>query len=84
VAHPIFGAQIADYLAGKGLRRRTKVVAIATLWASIIASAVYFVPYLVVDVLMVAIAAWVTVYLLRLPTAEPHSSAMSLREDERA
>ncbi len=85
VAHPVFGKQIADYLAGKGLRRKTKVVAIATLWASIIASALWVVPYLLADAAMFAIAAWVTVYLLRLPTAAPlHSSAESALEDDRA
>ncbi|PKQ21128.1 MAG: DUF454 domain-containing protein [Actinobacteria bacterium HGW-Actinobacteria-6] len=71
VTHPIFGKQIADYLAGKGLRLRTKIVAIGTLWASIIASAIWVVPYLIADAVMVAIAAWVTAYILRLPTASP-------------
>ena len=71
LAHPTFGKQITDYLDGKGLRPKTKVVAITTLWASIIASAILFVPYLVGDVAMVLVAAGVTLYLLRLPTAPP-------------
>ncbi|MDP2183124.1 MAG: YbaN family protein [Actinomycetota bacterium] len=69
VGHPVFGPQIADYLEGKGLRRRTKFVAVLTLWASMIASAVLFVPLLVGDVAMLLTAAGVTIYLLRLPTA---------------
>ena len=69
LAHPVFGAQITDYLDGKGLKRRTKFVAISMLWASIIGSAVFFVPFLIADVMMVLVAIGVTVYLLRLPTA---------------
>lgn len=69
VSHPVFGEQIAGYLAGKGLRRRTKIVAISTLWASVIASAVIFVPHPLGDALMVLTAAGVSLYLLRLPTA---------------
>ncbi|MDZ4064167.1 MAG: YbaN family protein [Coriobacteriia bacterium] len=71
VAHPVFGPQITDYLEGKGLRRKTKVMAILTLWASMMASAVLFVPFLLGDVAMVLVAGGVTVYLLRLPTAPP-------------
>ena len=68
VAHPVFGKQIIDYLDGKGLKRKTKFVAISTLWASIIASAIFFVPFLIADMAMILVAVGVTVYLLRLPT----------------
>jgi len=68
VEHPIFGTHIADYLAGEGLTRKTKAVAISTLWGSVAVSTVFFVPHLLADVIVVAIAASVTVYLLRLPT----------------
>ncbi len=84
VTHPVFGKQIADYLAGKGLRRKTKLVAIVTLWASIVASAVLFVPYPLADIALLVVAVWVTAYLLRLPTADPQRSSASPREDERA
>ncbi len=68
ISHPVFGGQIAGYLAGQGLGRRTKIVAISTLWASVIASAVLFVPHPLADALMVLTAAGVTLYLVRLPT----------------
>ncbi|MHB1323963.1 MAG: YbaN family protein [Coriobacteriia bacterium] len=68
VDHPRYGHHIRDYLEGKGLRARTKVVAISMLWASILTSVFLFVPYLAADLLLVAIAAAVTAYLLRLPT----------------
>lgn len=69
VEHPTFGTHIADYLEGKGLTRRTKVVALATLWGSVAVSAVFFVPLPIADAIIVVIAAGVTIYLLNLPTS---------------
>lgn len=73
VEHPTFGAHISDYLAGRGLRKRTKAVAISTLWASVGVSTLFFVPLIVADIIIVTVAVAVTIYLLRLPTcaAEP-------------
>lgn len=68
VSHPTFGCHIDDYLAGRGLRAKTKAVALLTLWASVIASAVWFVPVAIVDAVLVAMAAGVSLYILRLPT----------------
>lgn len=68
VTHPTLGCHVEDYLAGRGLKRRTKVVALATLWASVLLSATFFVPHLIVDVALIAIAVGVSVYILRLPT----------------
>jgi uncharacterized membrane protein YbaN (DUF454 family) len=68
VSHPRFGPQIADYLEGNGLRRNTKVVALLTLWGSVALSVALFIPHIVADVLLLATAAGVTVYILRLPT----------------
>jgi uncharacterized membrane protein YbaN (DUF454 family) len=68
IEHPTFGSHIADYLAGKGLTRKTKVVALTTLWLSVGISVYFFVPHAVADVIIVVIAAAVTVYILRLPT----------------
>jgi uncharacterized membrane protein YbaN (DUF454 family) len=68
VRHPLFGCHIEDYLAGRGLRAKTKFVALLTLWASVAASAALFVPLLLVDLLLIAIAAGVTLYIMRLPT----------------
>jgi len=68
VEHPTFGSHIEDYLAGKGLRRRTKVVALATLWGSVTLSVALFIPLLAVDAVVIVVAAAVTVYIVRLPT----------------
>lgn len=75
VGHPVFGEHIRDYLAGRGLRMRTKIVAVTTLWASILASAILWVPFILVDIALIAIAIAVTRYLLRLPTAPPAEEA---------
>ena len=68
VTHPKYGEHIRDYFAGRGLRRRTKFVAIGTMWASILLSAAVFVPHTEIDVLLVLIAVGVSIYLIRQPT----------------
>jgi hypothetical protein len=68
VSHPVFGPHITDYLAGKGLRPRAKVTALATLWASVLLSVLVFIPLLAVDVVVLAVAVAVSIYILRLPT----------------
>lgn len=68
VSHRVLGCHIEDYLAERGLRAKTKAVALLTLWASVIASTIWFVPAAVVDAVLVAIAAGVSLYILRLPT----------------
>jgi uncharacterized membrane protein YbaN (DUF454 family) len=70
ISSPRFGPPINDYLAGRGLRLWTKVMALVMLWASILSSAYYFVELMAVDLLMIAVAAAVTVYILRLPTMD--------------
>lgn len=75
VTHPVFGRHIADYAAGRGVARRAKIVALATLWVSVLLSVVLFVPLLAADVVMLAVAAAVTVYILRLPTASASETA---------
>ncbi len=69
VTHPVFGSLIADYVAGRGIARRAKIVALVALWVSVLLSVLLFVPLLAVDVVMLTVAAAVTVYILRLPTA---------------
>jgi uncharacterized membrane protein YbaN (DUF454 family) len=73
VTHPLFGHHIADYLAGRGLRMRAKVTALLMLWVSILLSVILIVPLLWADLVMLAVAAAVSVYILRLPTCPPGS-----------
>jgi len=71
VEHPILGEHVRDYVAGKGLQRRTKVVALSSLWASVSISVTVFAPPRVACVALVAVAALVSVYIAGLPTCEP-------------
>jgi uncharacterized membrane protein YbaN (DUF454 family) len=68
VDHPVFGVHIEEYLAGRGLTRKTKIVALSTLWGSVLLSTILFVPLLVADLIIYGIAIAVTIYILRLPT----------------
>lgn len=68
VSSPRFGPHINDYLEERRLQRRTKVVALVMLWVSVLSSAYFFVDLFAVDLLLIAIAAVVSVYLLRLPS----------------
>lgn len=70
VSHPVFGHHIADYLAGRGLRTRTKVIALTSLWTSIALAVLAWIPLLAVSIVVVSIAALVSVYILRLPTCD--------------
>ena len=75
IGHPWFGHHISDYLAGKGLRAKTKFVALVTLWASVIASTALFIPLLVADVAVIVVAIAVSAYVLRLPTCDAADEA---------
>lgn len=75
VEHRVFGIHVKDYLAGKGLQRRSKVAALTTLWASVSFSVALFVPWFFVDAALIVIAALVTAYIVRLPTCDPKRSA---------
>ncbi len=65
--HNHLGPLISGYLDGSGIPRRAKISAIVLLWGSMTLSALFLVPLVWVKALLFAIAAGVTVYLLRLP-----------------
>lgn len=67
-AHPRYGSMIADYLAGKGLPRKTKIMAIALLWLSI-GFGCWWVEFVWARVAMLLTACAVSLYIWRLPTA---------------
>lgn len=68
--HPRFGHYIRDYQAGRGIPKKCKVIAIAMIWTSIGASAVFLVSALWLKVLLLAIAAGVSLYLYWLPNTQ--------------
>jgi uncharacterized membrane protein YbaN (DUF454 family) len=63
-----FGEYIRNYREGKGIPLRTKVAAVTVLWATISVSAVFLVPILIVQILLLVVATLVSVHILRLPT----------------
>lgn len=65
--HPRLGPMVNDFMGGSGIPLRAKISAIVLLWAGITLSALVFVPLLPVQILLFAVAAGVTVYLVRLP-----------------
>lgn len=72
LATPLLGPVLADWQAGRGVPLAAKLVALALLWPSIALTATFAVPVAGVRWLLLAVAAAVTVFLLRLPTAPVH------------
>lgn len=67
LSHPSFGPLITDYLTHRGLKKSTKIRAIAFLWISIIFS-ILTVDVMFLKILLPLIAIGSTAYLLHLKT----------------
>jgi len=80
VEHDHLGPLVRDYLDSGGIPLRVKRMAIAMVWVSVPASAFLFVPVVWVRVVLMAIAAGVTLYLLRLPTIPPAENGIRSEE----
>ncbi len=66
--HRVFGRYLNDYEQGRGIPRRAKITALVMMWSSLAFAVWRFdLPWL--RLLLVAIGACVTLYLLRLPNA---------------
>lgn len=64
-----FGEYIKNYQAGRGIPMKTKLFALTILWATILFSTFFIVDeILVVQIILLAVAAGVTAHLVRLPT----------------
>jgi uncharacterized membrane protein YbaN (DUF454 family) len=66
--HPRLGPLVSDYLDSSGMPLRAKVWSILLLWTTISFSALLFSSVLSIKLALFAVAAGVTLYLLRLPT----------------
>ena len=66
--HRWFGSYIRNYREGRGIPLVSKVVALALLWLTIGASAIFVVPVLIGKIVLVAIAIGVTIHLLSVKT----------------
>ena len=70
VEHEQLGPLVRPYLAGAGMPLKAKVKAILLVWASILLSTFFLIERLWLQILLPLIALGVTLYLLRLPTAD--------------
>lgn len=80
IGHNHLGPLIRDYLHGGGIPLRAKRIAIGMVWVSFPASAFLFVKVEWLSILLIAIAAGITLYLLRLPTAAPEEKGTEADE----
>jgi len=81
VEHDHLGPLVRDYLDGGGIPLRAKRMALAMLWISLSASAFLFVPDVWMKIVLLAMAAVITLYLLRLPTIPPAVKDSQTHED---
>ena len=61
-----FGSYIKNYREGKGIPLRVKVSAISFLWITILVTAIFFIPVIAVKILLIIIAAAVTVHIVKI------------------
>lgn len=75
VEHDHLGPLVRGYLAGGGIPLRVKRMAIAMVWISFPASAFLLVPVVWIQIVLLTLAAGITLYLLRLPTTPPEENS---------
>jgi uncharacterized membrane protein YbaN (DUF454 family) len=68
VANRYFGGYLRDYMEGRGVSNRATAVSIAFLWALILLSVAFVTNDLVIRAVIIAVAAAVTIHLLRMRT----------------
>ena len=66
--HKLFGQYIKNYLEGKGMCLRAKLISLAFLWTIIAYSALFVMPMLIVQVILLIVALAVTMHLTLMPT----------------
>ena len=64
----LFGRYLRDYMEGRGVPLRTKIASICFLWLAISASILLVVDDLVIQAILLVIAASVTIHILRIKT----------------
>ncbi|MGD8565561.1 MAG: YbaN family protein [Candidatus Bathyarchaeota archaeon] len=65
----IFGEFIRNYMAGKGIKTKQKIITIIFLWSVIIFSLLFMVKSIVIKGLLIFIAAIISVHIITLPNA---------------
>ncbi|MFW6041177.1 MAG: YbaN family protein [Thermoplasmatota archaeon] len=67
----LFGDYITNYIEGRGISLKVKIIVLFSLWASILFSAFFVVDMLIIRILLFIIAVGVSVHILTLPTYVP-------------
>lgn len=80
----LFGDYIRNYREGRGMRVREKTVTLGALWASIGYSVIFASLALWLDLLLLAIAAGVTIHILTLKTFRPERTAPPMTAPDRS
>jgi uncharacterized membrane protein YbaN (DUF454 family) len=75
----LLGPYVRDFLSGKGMPVRSKVIAISIMWLTCGSSAVFFVPVLWAKVLVLSCAVIGTIVVVRV---RPRAPAQALRSAE--
>jgi hypothetical protein len=81
IDHNYLGPLVRDYLNSGCIPLRTKRIAIGMVWISFPASAFLFAPAVWLKVVLLASAAGITLYLLRLPTIPPVENGKETNEN---
>lgn len=68
--HRWFGKQVRTYREGRGISLKAKAISISLLWLTILFSTLFIVHPLPAKIILMVIAAGVTLYLLSLPTLQ--------------
>jgi uncharacterized membrane protein YbaN (DUF454 family) len=76
IQNKYFGKYIKDYREGKGIPKRTKVLAIGLLWISIGASLTFVITKLFLRIILAVVAILVTVHIARIKTKEASEEAL--------
>ncbi len=66
ITNRFFGNYIKNYREGKGIPLRVKITAISFLWTTILITAIFFIPVVAVKILLIIIAAAVTVHIIKI------------------
>jgi hypothetical protein len=64
----LFGHYLRDYKAGMGVPVRVKVTTLVFTWISSMVSVIFFIPYLWLKILVIAISAAITIHILLIRT----------------
>lgn len=64
----LFGHYLRDYRSGRGIPLHVKILALSFTWVSTLVSVIFFIPYLWLEILVIAISAAVTVHLVLIKT----------------